>query len=610
MEPASPANTQALPSGTRLEEFVIERVLGSGGFGITYLAKDTRLERKVVIKENLPAQYCFRDPGSLKVSPRHTHQDDVANFQWSLENFSKEAAMLASLDHPGIVRVLGSFDAFGTACFVMPHVEGQSLDDLARCRAGDPFSEQELTGLLKWSLDALDYLHERRIYHRDIKPANILMTQQGVPVLIDFGSARQRLSERSMTVIESAGYTPIEQLQSRGNIGPWSDLYALAATVVKIITGEPPPKANDRTMGDPWQPLAGRTELREQFSEKFLTCLDRALLLPIEGRWQSAGEWKDALASDARKSDKPANETDTSTDLVATRKSKWPLIAEIIVVLSLVGIGAWWMTRDNTSAVSTVSQSAVGGLLITSEPSGAVVKNLAGESLGRTPFELAGLPGGQVWEGSVELDGYASVSVEAEVSAGEMRPLPLLKLNPVPQKVLVTSEPEGADVLESGSVIGKTPFEQTAMPGTEVSYQLKLEEHELSVSGVVELGKTLALQESFRNLAVTEPYDAIREDIETLQKKATDGDPIGMWKLGIIYEEGIGVQSDSAIAAEWYVKSAEAGNPEGMFLLAMSYEFGTGVQLDLERAAHLYQKASELDHEEAERRLNMIKNKD
>ena len=115
---------QALPPGTRIEEFVIEKVLGSGGFGITYLARDVRLDRQVVIKENLPVQFCFRDTHSLTVAPRHTVGEDVENFRWSLVNFSKEAAMLASLDHQGIVKVLRSFEAFGTAYFVMPFVEG------------------------------------------------------------------------------------------------------------------------------------------------------------------------------------------------------------------------------------------------------------------------------------------------------------------------------------------------------------------------------------------------------------------------------------------------------------------------------------------------------
>jgi serine/threonine protein kinase len=152
---ASPISNQALPAGTRIEEFVIERVLGSGGFGITYLARDVRLDRQVVIKENLPVQFCFRDTHSLTVAPRHSHGEDAENFQWSLENFSKEAAMLASLDHPGIVKVLRSFEAFGTAYFVMPFVEGVTLDELTKAGQGKPFSEEELRGLLVRVLAAL-----------------------------------------------------------------------------------------------------------------------------------------------------------------------------------------------------------------------------------------------------------------------------------------------------------------------------------------------------------------------------------------------------------------------------------------------------------------------
>jgi formylglycine-generating enzyme required for sulfatase activity len=288
------SNSQALPAGTRLEQFIIERVLGSGGFGITYLATDSRLGRKVVIKENLPAQFCFRDPGTLTVAPRHSQGDDAENFQWSLENFSKEAAMLASLDHPGIVRVLHSFEAFGTAYFVMPFMKGETFDELVR-KSQKPFSEDELRGLLDRVLSALDHIHQREIYHRDIKPGNILITDEGIPVLIDFGSARQRISERSMTVVESAGYTPFEQLQSRGNVGPWSDLYSLGATLVKAITGETPPKAADRAFDDPFTPLVARAELLGRFSTTFLDSVDRALKSRPAERWQNSNDWKLSL---------------------------------------------------------------------------------------------------------------------------------------------------------------------------------------------------------------------------------------------------------------------------------------------------------------------------
>jgi serine/threonine protein kinase len=272
-------------------------VLGSGGFGITYLAHDTELNRRVVIKENLPVQFCFRDTHSLTVAPRHSHGDDDANFQWSLDSFSREAATLASLDHPGIVKVLRSFRAFGTAYFVMPFVEGVTLDDLIKQRMekGRGFSEEELLGLLTRVLDALGHLHSRGIYHRDIKPGNILITNDGVPVLIDFGAARQMVSERSMTVIESPGYTPFEQLQSRGNIGPWSDIYSLAGTLYKMLTFEAPPKAMDRVRHDPVGNLATDPRLAGRYSQQFLVALNYAFRFNERERWQSAKDWSAVL---------------------------------------------------------------------------------------------------------------------------------------------------------------------------------------------------------------------------------------------------------------------------------------------------------------------------
>jgi serine/threonine protein kinase len=275
----------------------VERVLGTGGFGITYLSRDASLGRKVVIKENLPSAFAFRDTVNGTVRPRSDLAEDKDNFRWSMENFLREADTLASLDHPGIVSVLRKFEANGTAYFVMPNMEGLPLDELMRNRRerGEEISDDELRGLLEHVLDALSYLHSRGIYHRDIKPGNILVTKEGVPILIDFGSARQRLSERSMTVVESKGYTPFEQLESKGNVGPWSDLYSLGATVAKMVTGKTAPQANDRMRNDPYAPLAEDLDLRDRYSSALLKSIDRALEVDESSRWQDAREWQQAL---------------------------------------------------------------------------------------------------------------------------------------------------------------------------------------------------------------------------------------------------------------------------------------------------------------------------
>ena len=151
---------QALPAGTRLEEFEVERVMGTGGFGITYLARDTSLGRKVVIKENLPAMFAFRDTASGTVRPRSDLHEDTEHFAWSLQNFLREADTLASLKHPGIVQVLRKFEANGTAYFVMPFEKGVAFDQYLKSRRekGKIFGDDELKGLLEHVLDSLDYL--------------------------------------------------------------------------------------------------------------------------------------------------------------------------------------------------------------------------------------------------------------------------------------------------------------------------------------------------------------------------------------------------------------------------------------------------------------------
>ncbi len=288
---------QELPAGTELAEYRIERTLGQGGFGITYLATDTTLGKRVVIKENLPFVCAFRESGSPQVHARGGTESH-GSFEWAMKSFLNEARTLAQLDHPNIVQVIRAFEAFGTAYFVMPYIEGESLDKWREANAAP--DEAWLRRLLGSLLDALQYLHGRRILHRDIKPANILLSRKGVAQLIDFGTARQLISEKSQTVIESAGYTPIEQMQSHGKVGPWSDIYALGCTLCKLITGETPPRNSDRVgKVDPQRPLAARPELSGRYSAGLLASIDKAMAVWPEDRWQSADAWAEALAAEA-----------------------------------------------------------------------------------------------------------------------------------------------------------------------------------------------------------------------------------------------------------------------------------------------------------------------
>jgi serine/threonine protein kinase len=311
-------STHELPVGYRLEEFEIKSVLGSGGFGITYLATDVDLKRDVVVKENLPFQCALRD-NTHSVRPRTSSFSDRDQFQWALQSFMREAETLSRFDHPNIVRVLRRFEANNTAYFVMPYVPGASLKEVIDQQVGqnEAFVEARLKELLYPLLDALEVLHREGVYHRDIKAANILLATGHRPILIDFGAARLFISEKSHTVVESAGYTPFEQLQSRGNVGPWSDIYALGGTFYTAIHGQPPPRASDRMRNDPIVKLAD--EYGSVYSASFLQAIDWALAVDERERPQSVAEWRAALQSTTAPARMAAAPTEEKPKVQASR---------------------------------------------------------------------------------------------------------------------------------------------------------------------------------------------------------------------------------------------------------------------------------------------------
>ena len=226
----TPDHRLALPQGTRVQDFEFHRILGHGGFGITYLGWNIALDIPVAIKEYLPADLAMREQ-DMSVLPRSS--GDEADFQWGLDRFLDEARVMARFKHPNIVQVQHFFQAHGTAYIVMEYVEGETLSDLLKRRG--TLTEAELKHILLPLLAGLIDVHEAGILHRDIKPGNILLrAADGSPVLVDFGAARQAVGvrSRSVTAVLTPGYAPIEQYSSRGRQGPWTDMYALGGRVL------------------------------------------------------------------------------------------------------------------------------------------------------------------------------------------------------------------------------------------------------------------------------------------------------------------------------------------------------------------------------------------
>jgi serine/threonine protein kinase len=290
-------NLIALPSGTELVgDYRIERVLGAGGFGVTYLADEIALARMVTIKEYFPSDIAARD-GGIDAAPRS--QDCAGDYRWGLDRFIEEAQTLAKFDHTNIVRVYRYFRANNTGYMVLHFEEGQSLKGWLKGLGRAP-RQKELDAIIGPLLDALELIHKSDFLHRDIAPDNIIIRKSGDPVLIDFGSARGEIASHTKTVsaLVKPGYSPYEQYaETSRQQGPWTDIYALGGTLYHAVTGKRPPDAPSRMVKDELVPA--REAALSSYRAGFLKAIDKALALNVEARPQSIPAWRgDLLALD------------------------------------------------------------------------------------------------------------------------------------------------------------------------------------------------------------------------------------------------------------------------------------------------------------------------
>ena len=284
-----------LKPGTQLQEFVVERVLGVGGYSIVYLARDTRLDRRVALKEYVPATLAMRAPDGTVV-PRLPRFAEY--FDKGMQSFMNEARLIGSFEHPSLVRVYRFWAQNGTAYMVMPYYEGITLKKWLSDLGVKP-SEVWLRQLADPLIEALSVMHEQRIYHRDVAPDNIMMLydrqggsyleQKPTPLLLDFGAARRVIGDatQNLTAILKSGYSPVEQYDGEATMrqGPWTDVYALCAVLYTCAVGKPPGSSIARVVKDDM--LSAREAAKGRYSESLLAAIDAGLAVRPGERPQS-----------------------------------------------------------------------------------------------------------------------------------------------------------------------------------------------------------------------------------------------------------------------------------------------------------------------------------
>lgn len=341
-----------LKKGTLLQggKYKIEKVLGQGGFGITYLATQINLNRKVAIKEFFMKDMCCREEDTNQVYYISSDRNFVDNFK---NKFIKEAQTISSLNHRNIIRIHDTFEENGTAYYAMEYIDGCSISDILKQQG--KLQEDVAIQYIKEVAEALNYIHSKHINHLDIKPSNIMVRQvDNSVVLIDFGVAKQYdlLTDEGTTstpVGVSHGYSPLEQYSDGGvqNFSPQSDIYALGATLYTMVVGEKPPHAVSISQN-------GSPTIPNTISPKIRNAITAAMKLKRSERPQSVSSFVNIL-----------NGLDCNEETVVItkqKKSKRPIVlaSTLLLLIAIIALSvfAWnqnkTSTRMNTNAVDTI----------------------------------------------------------------------------------------------------------------------------------------------------------------------------------------------------------------------------------------------------------------
>ena len=547
----------SLKPGHQIHWYEIIEILGEGGFGITYLARDINLNHEVAIKEYMPSELATRkDDGS--VQPISSEKKE--SYQWGLERFLDEAKTIAQFQHPNIVRVRSVFEAKNTAYMVMDYEMGESLHEILMRRK--TLDEEDIKNIILPIIDGIRIVHAAGIIHRDIKPANIFLRIDGDPVLLDFGSARESLglTEQSMTSIVSRGYAPIEQHNTGDELqGSWTDIYSLGATLYRCIAGVPPSDAIDRSSSIS---LASRDTYvsalefgQGRYSEGLLKAIDDAMQFKLQDRPQNITEWQLSFG-----------EEQTNNSLSDTIQPDTDATDMLSAALQAADSG-------DVSAISNLGFMYVKGIGIEKNEEDGVKWYRKAAELGHltSQFNLGVMyaKGRGVEQNYVEsLKWYKMAAEQGDLTA---------------QATIGMMYAKGIGC-KKDSEAARRWYQKAASKG--------------DVNAQYTLGNMYAKGIG----ADVDEFEAFR----WYQQAAEQDHPNAQLNLAYMYGKGQGIERDDTKSFEWYKKAAEQGHPNAQFNLGVIYAKGRGTDQDTVLSKEWYDKSADQGNENAQRALKRL----
>ena len=594
----------ALPAGSKLHWYSVDRVLGQGGFGITYLARDHNLEQAVALKEYLPSEIVVRAEDQ-SLQPRSPA--DAEQYKWGLDRFLSEARTLARFVHPNICQVMSVFEANHTAYMVMRYEQGESLR--AILKQGKPLSEEQLLKIALPILDGLGKIHATGFIHRDIQPSNIYIREDGSPVLLDFGAARKTDDgPRTLTILVAPGYAPIEQYYSSSTEqGPWTDMYGIGATLYRAVAGVAPIDAIERSRGilgstkDMLVPA--RVVGQGRYSDAFLAAIDHALMFSERHRPQSAaalaaelrGELAPApakqLASAAPKPRVPPElpkgavmsvDSERVTHVppelpVRSSLSRYWIAAAAGIAAAAIGLGAWLTLSGSPEPAPTQ----------TAEPRVAPAAPIAAPETD-IEFEPERVAAEAVPVAPELSSGPSTVTGQDATATAEPAPPVAETQTPEPE---ARDEEESSRAAELEAEVARLRAERDAEARRMQELEALRAERDAQRKRVQELEAARAREQAAKAPPVAEPVaasakteatplqtglDAIAgadyaSALRILQPLAKSGERIAQYHVATLYRSGRGVLADNATALDWMRKAALQGEPEAQLSLGRMY---------------------------------------